>query len=647
MNGFHLSFPDYLVVGGYFAIVLWVGFYFRNYLTTAKDYFAGGHQVPWWMAGISHYMSSFSAFSFIAYAQIGYSYGWVAVTLFWASVPACILGGLIFARRWRRARIITPVEFLESRFSALLRQLFAWAGIPMKIFDDALKVFATGLFVSLAVGLSLHWAIVACGLVMVAYTFLGGLWALAQKYYSVRDERSATKAAYFAAFLNFLGAPVMIVPALLARKFLPNLMAQHRTADVYVMMVLELLPAGMIGIIISAMFSATMATVSADFNSMASVLTQDVYYRLINPRAQEKSLVKMGRLITLVLGALTIVLGLWIAISHQQSLFHLMVTVFGLLIAPTLLPLLAGLTVRGLTRKGALAGFVVGLIVGVLTLALKTWYLPTLKGLSPEWANYTFEGISILVNIAATILAMWLGSVYLSTDGEEQTRHIVSLFSGPKPSHALHLDIKNPPAPKPDDATDGIQAVGGLIQTNWSAKTALKLRVFLKGVSRQRLLDHHELELIELVKNAFLIQSVGSVRVGHQRDIAEALADAAHQFHVAARLDLDFDAPVPFPPEMLDAIQKCWQVRHQSDCGSGFYRTLFASEHIAQRLTFRLRIKVPDSPFQPRLGERLAFEGFEPHGQAPRVQFRLVQKRREKAPAKKFPGGFGRLLGIK
>ncbi|MGH9398160.1 MAG: sodium:solute symporter family transporter [Terriglobia bacterium] len=492
MNGFHLTLPDYVVVAGYFAIVLWVGFYFRNYLTTAKDYFAGGHQVPWWMAGISHYMSSFSAFSFIAYAQIGYSYGWVAVTLFWVTVPACILGGLVFARRWRRARIITPVEFLESRFSALLRQLFAWAGIPMKIFDDALKVFATGLFVSLAVGLNLHWAIIACGLVMVAYTFLGGLWALvvtdfvqflmkvlaillllplalwkvggirnaftglpvhflhpsggpygwvyivgfavliaisyngswalAQKYYSVKDEHSATRAAYFAAFLNFLGAPVMIVPALLARKFLPGLMAQHRTADVYVLMVLDLLPAGMIGIIIAAMFSATMATVSADFNSMASVLTQDVYYRLINPRAEESSLVRMGRLITLALGALTVVLGLWIAVRHQESLFHLMVTVFGLLMAPTLLPLLAGLTVRSLTRKGALAGFVVGLLTGGFTLAVKTWYLPTLKGISPEWANYTFEGISILINIAATILAMWLGTVCFSTDEEEQTR---------------------------------------------------------------------------------------------------------------------------------------------------------------------------------------------------------------------------------
>jgi len=173
MTAVHLTFPDYVVVIGYFVIVVWIGLYFRNQIAAAKDYFAGGHQIPWWLAGISHYMSSFSAFAFVAYAQLGYTYGWVAVTLFWASAFACTLGGLFFARRWRRARVITPVEFLERRFNAFLRQLFAWAGIPMKIFDDALKIFATGLFVSLSMGLSLHWSIILCGVVMIVYTFYG------------------------------------------------------------------------------------------------------------------------------------------------------------------------------------------------------------------------------------------------------------------------------------------------------------------------------------------------------------------------------------------------------------------------------------------------------------------------------------------
>ena len=48
----------------------------------------------------------------------------------------------------------------------------------MKVFDDALKIFATGLFVSLSAGVDLQLAIAVCGAVMVAYTFLGGLWAL-------------------------------------------------------------------------------------------------------------------------------------------------------------------------------------------------------------------------------------------------------------------------------------------------------------------------------------------------------------------------------------------------------------------------------------------------------------------------------------
>ena len=473
-----LAPADYLVIAGYFLLVLGIGLWFRNRVVTVKDYFAGGNQVPWWMAGISHYMSSFSAFSFIAYAQIGYMYGWVAVTLFWVTVPSCIAGGLIFAKRWRRARVITPIQFLEARYNGFLRQLFAWAGIPMKIFDDALKIFATALFVSLASGVALPWAILICGIVTVAYTFFGGLWALvvtdyvqflmkafamllllplairasggiraafsglpagfmrpvngpygwiyvagfavvmfvsynaswslAQKYYAVRDEREAAKAAYCSAALNFLGAPLMILPSIIGYHFLPNLIAQNRTADTYALLVMRLLPAGMVGIIMAAMFSATMAAVSADFNAIASVLTQDVYLRLLRPAAAEKQLLFMGRWITFGLGMLTTGLSVWVALTHQESIFNLMVTVLGLFMAPTLLPLLAGLTVRRLNWQGALTGFLCGLTTGFGMLTLKScWpHAAVVFG-----STYNFEGVSLLVNASATILGMVAGTL--------------------------------------------------------------------------------------------------------------------------------------------------------------------------------------------------------------------------------------------
>jgi SSS family transporter len=489
MAQFHISPADYVVMGGYFVIVLWIGLHFRNRMEAAQDFFAGGHQIPWWLAGISHYMSSFSAFSFIAYAQVGYTYGWVSVTLFWMSVPACVLGGLFFAQRWRRARIITPVEFLERRFNALIRQLFAWAGIPMKVFDDALKVFATGLFVSLAVGLDVRLAILLCGLVMVAYSFLGGLWALvvtdyvqflmkalaillllplalmraggparalsglpagffhpingpygwtyilgfgmiilisynaswslAQKYYSVPNERDARKTAYFAALLNCVGAPLMILPSIMARNLLPELLSQGRTADVYVLLVLRLLPVGMIGIIVAAMFSSTMAVVSADFNAIASVLTKDVYQRLMNARASDRHLLYVGRVVTLALGALTIGLSLVIALTRQQFLFSTMATVLGLFMAPTLLPLLAGLTVRRLTWQGAFAGFLSGLATGIFMLALKTWWLPQSGRVALFGSVYNFEGIGFLANVALTLIGMMAGTLLTSTAGAE------------------------------------------------------------------------------------------------------------------------------------------------------------------------------------------------------------------------------------
>ena len=531
-----LAAADYLVVAGYFVIVLWIGFWFRNRLEAAKDYFAGGNRIPWWLAGISHYMSSFSAFAFIAYAQMGYTHGWVAVTLFWATIPACLAGGLFFAKRWRRARVITPVEFLEGRFNAFVRQLFAWAGIPMKVFDDALKVFATGLFVSLSAGVDLKLAIFVCGGVMVAYTFLGGLWALvvtdyvqflmkalaillllpmaiiaagglgraftglppgffklsggpfdwtyiagfsitmlisynaswslAQKYYSVRDEREAAKAAYCAGALNLVGAPLMILPAMIGRHLLPDLAAQGRTADTYVLLVLKLLPVGMVGIIMAAMFSATMAMVSADFNAIASVLTKDVYQRLLRPGASERQLVAVGRWSTLALGGLTTVLSLWVAVMRQQSLFNTMVTVLGLFMAPTFLPLLAGLAVRRLTWQGAFAGFLAGLGTGCVMLAIKTWWMPA-------GAGYHFEGISLLANAGMTVLGMAGGSWFARGPESPRVRDFFTAMARPIAPEEVPGRRGNPAAPVLGVSTmavGALLAVAGIFSGSASAR---------------------------------------------------------------------------------------------------------------------------------------------------------------------------------
>src|SRR5215467_5916705 len=132
-----LTGPDYFIVAGYFAVMLGI-----------EDYFSGGNRIPWWLSGVSFYMTSFSAYAFIAYSALAYSYGWVGVTLLWISGAATMVSVTFFAKRWRRARIDSPVEYLEGRYSPTVRQLFAWHGVPVRVFDDALKLIATGTFLS-------------------------------------------------------------------------------------------------------------------------------------------------------------------------------------------------------------------------------------------------------------------------------------------------------------------------------------------------------------------------------------------------------------------------------------------------------------------------------------------------------------------
>jgi SSS family solute:Na+ symporter len=544
MNRFSLTLPDMLVIAGYFIVVVWIGLECRKRVKSAGDYFAGGHQVPWWLAGISHYMSSFSAFSFVAYAQLGYTWGWVSVTLFWVTVPACAMGGLVFARRWRQARVITPVEFLERRFNNSIRQLFAWAGIPMKLFEDGLKIFATSLFLATSVGISVKLAIVVCGAVTIFYTLLGGLWALvvtdyvqflmkslaillllplaiwraggwgrafehappaffhpingpynwmylvgfmvlitmsyngswalAQKYYSVRDTRDASKAAYLSAALNFIGAPIMILPSMIGRQILPDLIAQNRTTDAYVLLILKVLPAGMVGVIIAALLSATMATVSADFNSIAGVLTQDVYHRLVRPAATARELVRTGRLITMVVGSLSLACSLWIAFSGQQSLLELMVTVAGVFLAPSYLPLLAALISRRLTWKGAMMGYCCGIVSGF---AMLLWRFSLLSHHNAGWMR-AYDGMSILLNTAVTITGMWAGSVLLHSSPAEQ-RQIESFFD------KLDQPIVRPAAGEgPGTALAKTTiAVGGLLAAAAAMTPALEARLIDFGVA--------------------------------------------------------------------------------------------------------------------------------------------------------------------
>ncbi len=466
----NLAVADYTVIAGFFVVMLAIGIYFYGRMRNLQDYFSGSRQVPWWLSGISFYMSSFSAFTFIAYSELAYKYGWVAVTAYWVTIPASLISAYFFASRWRRAAVTSPLEYIEERYGPALRQWLAWLGIPVKVIDDGLKLFAIGTLVSSGMGFPLEYAVFISGIIVLLYTFMGGLWAvlvtdfvqfivmliavlvllplafqkvggfetfvgqapegffaitadkytwsylftffviitlnyctswsLVQRYYSVNSDKNARKVGYMVAIMNVLAPPILFAPAMAARVFMPEV---ENTTEVYALLCRTLLPIGMMGMIIAAMFSATLSMLSSDYNAVASVLTNDVYKRLIAPQASDRSLVYSARFITLLIGLIS--LGIALLVNQGESdLFQLMVKVFSLFLPPIALPMLAGLISRRVSNAGGLTGLILGMSVGLTAFWIGAYY-PILRK----------EQYITAITFLTTLLGMGVGTLFFPT----------------------------------------------------------------------------------------------------------------------------------------------------------------------------------------------------------------------------------------
>jgi solute:Na+ symporter, SSS family len=169
---------DYVVLICYLLLMAGVGGYFMKYMRVGSDFLKGGNRIEWWVAGMASFMSGFSVWTFTGGAGFAYRQGVIGVFLLWLAVPAFIFGYLVFAQRWRRSRVTTVVEYIRSRFGDGTHKTFSWMTGPSQLMFASVRLFALSSFMSVALGLRVEYLIVICGLVILAYTVLGGYWAV-------------------------------------------------------------------------------------------------------------------------------------------------------------------------------------------------------------------------------------------------------------------------------------------------------------------------------------------------------------------------------------------------------------------------------------------------------------------------------------
>ncbi|MCE1164077.1 MAG: Na+:solute symporter [Bacteroidetes bacterium] len=181
---------DWSIVVIYFIINLLIGFYYyKKAGGNTENFFLSGRKMTWWLAGLSMVATTFAADTPLAVTELVGQSGIAGNWLWWNMMFGGMLTVFFFARMWRRANILTDVEFIELRYSgkaaSFLRGFKAiYLGIFMNVIimgwvNLALGKILKGMFPSQVNDGNVMFFILAIMIVTAVISAMAGLWGVA------------------------------------------------------------------------------------------------------------------------------------------------------------------------------------------------------------------------------------------------------------------------------------------------------------------------------------------------------------------------------------------------------------------------------------------------------------------------------------
>lgn len=373
---------DGIVILIYLIGLVVIGLAFSDIKDT-RTMFAAGGESPWWVSGLSSFMTFFSAGTFVVWGGIAFQLGLVAVMIQLCFGVAAFITGAFFASRWHRLGLTSASDYIALRFGRGALQFYVWVKALFSPFSlgTAVGAFCIMLcalvplpegtwFRDAATGnLSVTWALAGMVTLVTLYTLTGGLWAVlmtdvlqfvvlmvtvalvvplafmkvggvgafldrapegfftptsgqytwiflgifmvtnalqmgaewhfAQRSMCVPTAKDARKGFYLFGALYLLSPLVWMLPPMIYRTIDPTV----PTDEAYIRACRAVLPPGMVGLMIAAMFSATASSMSSVLNVMSGAVVTGVWEKFRGHHSEGDS-VKAGRVITLFLGGL-------------------------------------------------------------------------------------------------------------------------------------------------------------------------------------------------------------------------------------------------------------------------------------------------------------------------------------------------------
>ncbi len=373
-----MSSIDITVILLFTLLVFICGMSFSKAGGSMKSYFAAGGALPWWMSGLSLFMSFFSAGTFVVWGSIAYSSGWVAVSIQWTMCIAGIIIGFFIAPKWQKTKALTAAEFITDRLGKTTQKTYTYLFLAISIFTTGAFLYPVAKIVEVSTGIPIMTSIIVLGILILIYTAVGGLWAVivtdvlqfivltaavlivvplsfdkiggidnfiskapekffeftnseysplflvafglynlffiagnwayVQRYTSVATPKDAKKVGWLFGGLYVISPLIWMLPPMIYRVLNPEL-GELADEGAYLLMCKEVLPLGMLGLMLGGMIFATSSSVNTTLNISAGVLTNDLYKSFF-PETSDKKLMRIAKLATVGLGLLTIIIAL-------------------------------------------------------------------------------------------------------------------------------------------------------------------------------------------------------------------------------------------------------------------------------------------------------------------------------------------------
>lgn len=258
---------------------------------------------------------------------------------------------------------------------------------------------------------------------------------IVQRVLAAKDLANARKGTIFAGYLKLLPLFIFVLPGVIAYALsvgpepviqFPQIEGQNQYDAALPAMVMQLLPAGLKGLVVAGLLAALMSSLSSVFNSCSSLFTIDIYKKF-NPNANERKLVIVGQIATVVL----VVLGLaWIPMLNilEGGLFQKLQSVQAYIAPPIAAVFLIGLFFKRINSKGAMSSLLAGAALGLLRLVLEL-NKANLDGVWLQIADINFLHFALILFIICSLI---LVGVSLITKTEHNPNLHLVTYSKPE-----------------------------------------------------------------------------------------------------------------------------------------------------------------------------------------------------------------------